>query len=470
MNHYHHELKKIFRNLLLVVSLIGVIACSSKPVVHELPATAGPAEEIANLEKELTAAREKQVDVLSPTNFKEAQESLEAAKKKFLNGKDSKQTLHEVAVGKAYLTSANNAAEVARNNIESVVAAREAAIKANANSYFSSDFKKVDQEFKDVTEDIEKNKMNKIAKQRGKLQDKYLELEVRSIKEKHLRESRDIIAEAKRTNAEKYAPRTLAIAEKSLVDTEAYIKANPHETSEIEERARKTKEAATHALNINRIARGSAKVSSEEMAILVEQERKKATESEQKLGTVEDELATTQSALEREKEAQDTMAKSREELEAEKSKLEEEKSFNQKFELAREQFSSEEAEVYRQGDALLIRLKGMEFPSAASSIQSRNYPLLSKVKKIVEEFGSGAAVRVEGHTDSMGGRKINNKISSDRARAVKEYLEAHGGGIENKIEAVGYGDQKPLATNKTPDGRAQNRRVDIVIQPDSTKL
>ena len=77
---------------------------------------------------------------------------------------------------------------------------------------------------------------------------------------------------------------------------------------------------------------------------------------------------------------------------------------------------------------------------------------------------------IEGHTDSVGGKAINDKLSQNRANAVKEYLQTNGGGISaesSKIEAVGYGYQKPLATNKTADGRAQNRRVDIVIKPDT---
>jgi OOP family OmpA-OmpF porin len=450
--------------------LTAVVACSSKPVVRDFPPTATPAEEITNLEKDLNIARAKQVDVLSPKNFKEAEDSLEDAKNKFLNGKDSQMTLHKVAVGRAYLVNANNVAEVARENVQDVIAAREAALKAEAPSYFNKEFKNADENFAIVTKDIEKNKMTAIAKERPKLQQRYLDLELRAIKEKNLKESRDIISLAKLENAEKYAPRTLAIAQKSYNDTEAYIKANPHETLEIKTRAKETKDAAYHAFNINRTAKGTAKISSEEIAILLVQERDRALNNQKKLSSMEDQLETTQSALEKEKADQSSLALTAEELKAEKEKLEAEKSFNEKYEAARKKFSSNEAEVYRQGDALLIRLKGMEFPSSAATIQSKSYPLLTKVQQVVEEFGTGSAIIIEGHTDSSGAKTVNNRLSADRAKAVKEYLQANGGGIETKIEAVGYGDEKPLATNKTASGRAQNRRVDIVIKPDTTKL
>lgn len=459
-----NSLDKITKNFLMTIVITVFVACSSRPVVHDFPPSANPAQEIALLEKDLTTAKEKQVDILSPKNFQEAQASLEDARKKFFNGKDSQLTLHEVAIGRSYLQNANNIAVVARANIEDVIKAREAALKADAPAYFGKEFSKADKDFVDVTKDIEKNKLNTAAKERSKLQDQYLSLELRAIKEKNLKESRDVIALAIKENAKKYAPRTLAVAEKSYADTEAYIKANPHETAEVAARAKETRDAAYHALNINRTAKGTAKVSSEEMAILIEQERLKAIKSEKKLSTVEDKLETTQSAL------NDKERLAQEELLTQKEKLAAEKAFNEKYESARNLFSSDEAEVYRQGEALLIRLKGMEFPSAQATIQSKNYPLLSKVEKVVEEFGAGTTITVEGHSDSIGGKKTNNRLSDERAKAVKEYLQANGVGNEVKIEAIGLGDQKPLATNKTASGRAQNRRVDIIIKPETTKL
>jgi outer membrane protein OmpA-like peptidoglycan-associated protein len=93
-------------------------------------------------------------------------------------------------------------------------------------------------------------------------------------------------------------------------------------------------------------------------------------------------------------------------------------------------------------------------------------PLLGKVEKVLDTFGP-SQVLVEGHTDSVGGKAINKVVSEKRAAAVKEYLSSKVGD-PSKIQAVGYDYQKPLATNKTTEGRAQNRRVDIVITPEKT--
>lgn len=467
---FHKFNKRIVSNIFFITVLVVIAACSSKPVVSDFPPSASPADEILSLERDLNTARDKQVDILSPKNFKESQKSLVDAKKTFLNGKDFQQALHEVALGRAYLVKANSAAEVSRESIKDVITARDAAIRADAPKYYGSEFKNLDDYLINVTGDIEKNKMKSAAKERSTLKARYLDLEIKGIQEKNLRESRNVINLAKKEGARRYAPRTLAIAENSLADTSTYIRANPHNTIEINAHVKNTKDAAYHAYNINREAKGTAKVSHEEIAIILKQERDRAIKSESRLDTVQDELQTTQSALEKEKQTHETLAQTKEELAVENEKLAAEKSLNEKYEAARKKFSSNEADVYRQGENLLIRLKGMEFPSSHATIQSKKYPLLSKVEKVIEEFGPGASVTVEGHTDSVGGKTVNNRLSAKRAEAVKDYLQANGGGIDVNIETVGYGDQKPLATNKTASGRAQNRRVDIVIKPEATKL
>ena len=72
-------------------------------------------------------------------------------------------------------------------------------------------------------------------------------------------------------------------------------------------------------------------------------------------------------------------------------------------------------------------------------------------------------VVVEGHTDSIGSDAYNMKLSQRRANAVRDYMVKNGvSGSRIKTEA--YGKTRPIASNKTAEGRAQNRRVDIVTQ------
>jgi OOP family OmpA-OmpF porin len=73
-------------------------------------------------------------------------------------------------------------------------------------------------------------------------------------------------------------------------------------------------------------------------------------------------------------------------------------------------------------------------------------------------------VTIEGHTDSYGGDDLNQKLSEDRANAVRQYFIANMNLKAEDVEAVGYGESRPIANNETPEGRARNRRIDIVIQ------
>ena len=80
---------------------------------------------------------------------------------------------------------------------------------------------------------------------------------------------------------------------------------------------------------------------------------------------------------------------------------------------------------------------------------------------ILKEYPS-SKFSIEGHTDSDGKDTLNQKLSEDRAAAVKNYL------IENGVDAgrltsVGYGETKPIASNKTKTGKAQNRRVEVKL-------
>jgi outer membrane protein OmpA-like peptidoglycan-associated protein len=76
---------------------------------------------------------------------------------------------------------------------------------------------------------------------------------------------------------------------------------------------------------------------------------------------------------------------------------------------------------------------------------------------------NGAYFEIEGHTDSIGGKEINDKVGLERAESVKRYLfEQHQIPL-HKMNVISYGMEKPVASNKTKDGRAQNRRVVIRV-------
>lgn len=84
------------------------------------------------------------------------------------------------------------------------------------------------------------------------------------------------------------------------------------------------------------------------------------------------------------------------------------------------------------------------------------------IQKLVAD-PNGAFIEIEGHTDNVGGKEINQKVGMERAEAVKKYLYEQYQIPLHKMNVISYGSEKPVASNKTKDGRAQNRRVVIRV-------
>jgi outer membrane protein OmpA-like peptidoglycan-associated protein len=141
-----------------------------------------------------------------------------------------------------------------------------------------------------------------------------------------------------------------------------------------------------------------------------------------------------------------------------------ERKFNQRYVAVRTYFDLDEAEVYKQENQLVIRLKAMQFPVGKSVIMPENYNLLSQVQKAIRTFDDPRVI-VEGHTDTTGSNEVNMLLSQQRAEAVRDYMIANQTLPPDSISAVGYGSERPLASNATSAGRAINRRIDILIIP-----
>ncbi len=102
------------------------------------------------------------------------------------------------------------------------------------------------------------------------------------------------------------------------------------------------------------------------------------------------------------------------------------------------------------------------FDLAKYSIQARSFGLLDQVAQALQDNPHIKQVRVEGHTDNQGNDGFNMTLSNNRAREVRVYLIKKGVD-EKRLTSKGYGETRPIATNDTEQGRAQNRRVDFVI-------
>jgi outer membrane protein OmpA-like peptidoglycan-associated protein len=105
--------------------------------------------------------------------------------------------------------------------------------------------------------------------------------------------------------------------------------------------------------------------------------------------------------------------------------------------------------------------KTILFNSGKSSFKNESYTVLQSITSILKEYPN-SKFQVEGHCDSDGANDMNQTLSENRAAAVKNYLVENGIAID-RLRSTGFGETKPIATNKTATGKALNRRVEISL-------
>jgi OOP family OmpA-OmpF porin len=108
-----------------------------------------------------------------------------------------------------------------------------------------------------------------------------------------------------------------------------------------------------------------------------------------------------------------------------------------------------------------IVLRGVNFDFDKSNIRPDAAVILDEAVSALG--GSSAPVSVEGHTDWVGTDAYNQGLSERRAESVRRYLVEHGVD-ESRLSTVGYGESRPIASNETREGRALNRRVELLVQ------
>ena len=130
----------------------------------------------------------------------------------------------------------------------------------------------------------------------------------------------------------------------------------------------------------------------------------------------------------------------------------------------RHQLQGTGVQVQRNGDQINLVMPGnVTFDVNQSSIRSQFYDVLHSVALVVKEYDQ-TTIQVAGYTDSTGKASYNQQLSEQRAQSVASYL-VNQGVAPGRVQAVGYGEQNPVASNDTASGREANRRVELKLIP-----
>jgi outer membrane protein OmpA-like peptidoglycan-associated protein len=471
------------------IAIVGLLLAQVSGAAENSP--------VSTLAAQIEQAKSQQVDVLSPKNFAEAVAAFESASRDAEKGKAMEKIRARVTAGEAALKRAQESAAAARQLVPSTIATRDDALKANAPKLAPEAWLKAAQRFNDAMRENEQADVRNAQKKAAEAEVLLRDAELTAIKAGVLGAARTAIAEDESAKVGKLAPRTLDAAQRYLAQAEQEIQRNRYDLVTARNLAAQARYEARHAAYLAKLiasataAEKDDKAGYEAMILAWEEPLKRMAKNmelavrfdegfDPALQELDEHVQQQQHEIHRLKtELQDrdqqitTLNAQLEKMEARLGGVSEERIALQRRVDAQERirvnaatiqstFAPDEARVLRQGDDVVISLLGIGFAPGKSTIDSSSAPLMNKVRDALQLF-PGASVSVEGHTDANGSDSTNLILSQDRADAVKAYLVNNFGLDPEKISSVGYGEARPVATNETSEGRARNRRIDLVI-------
>ena len=433
----------------------------------------------------LKAANEARANVLAPKSYGDAAESYRAAEDKLRRGRSIESIEKDLAAAAASLRKAVDATRLANVTFSSAIQARDDAEAANALQFAPKQWRDAEERFAAAATRLEDGNINAARSRATDAADLYRKAELTAIKANYLDETRRLIAQAKKERVDRDAPKTLARAESLLMQAEKSLNENRYDTDEPRSLAREAKYEIKHAMYLALTLKPVRErdVSLEDFALAAERPIARVAGTLDQvaefdegyevpttaiLGSIEKlqkdayELSERRSQiLELESEIQQLEGK----LGVQSERLARQEEQRRRFRQVETMFAPGEALIFTQGQNVLVRPIGLIFASGSAQIESEYFALLRKVQDAIRAFPNSKVV-VEGHTDSFGSDETNLTLSRDRAEAVRKYLLANMRDLSpDDVEFVGFGESRPVANNETVEGRAKNRRIDLVIRP-----
>ncbi len=441
------------------------------------------------------AADAANAQLLSPDNYERGQRAYVEADRDLARGRNLSRVRSKLVTASDNFAKAAAAAEIAKITLASVIKTRSDALAAKANSFASDLWTEAERDFNSAMTRLEAGDIKLARSRAASAEATFRDAELSAIKTQYLSQTRALLATAEKSRVQRYAPKTLAKAEALLARAEQELTENRYDTDLPRSLATEANYEARHAIYLaehiremrdqrltledaileyeeplRRIAASADIVAyldegpepvASELAELVEDMR----DSNQRLTQEVDENNVRIAGLEEEiRELDEQLGGVSEERVALVKRLEAEARIKEQFERIETTFRRDEARVYRQGNDIIMRLVGLTFASGQSNVDPNYRPLLTKVRDAVEVFPRSQLV-IEGHTDSYGGDESNMALSKRRAEAVGEYMVTQLNIPAYRISAAGFGETQPIANNETAEGRARNRRIDVVIKP-----
>ena len=443
----------------------------------------------------LAAAETANAAVLAPAAFEQGMDNYSAAESDLARGRSISRIQNRLAAAEAAFREAAIAATGAAGTFASLIETRQDALNARAEVFAVQLWNDAETAFKAASRRLESSQSAAIGARATAAETLYRDAELAAIEAQNLSQARALVAQAALERVPQYAPRTHARAEALLAQAEALLEENRYEIEPARELAEQAAYASRHAASLAERVRRLVEQDGTVEDLMLEYERQiadiaAAAGREPRLDAGVEPLASGLVAdieglrqrgrqleidieesririlgLEEEiRELDEQLGGAFQERVALVQRLEAEERSREQFLRIENMFSSDQAQVSREGDSVIVTLTGLTFASGSSQIDTAHAPLLEGVGDAVNVFPQSRLV-VEGHTDAYGGAQSNMTLSRSRAQAVGAYLSERLGISGARISALGYGETRPVANNETAQGRARNRRIEVRITP-----
>jgi OOP family OmpA-OmpF porin len=477
-------------SLLVIFSSNVIVANSSSAEQQDIKASL-----FKEANKAMKDANEVKANILSPKNFSEALKYYQEADNDFQKGKNLEDIRKKLRASVVYFTKATEATKLAEVTLANSIKARSDANQAGAPQYSSKTWTEAEAKFNEAARELEGGDVNDAKKRSGEAETIYRKAELEAVKVNYLNETWSLLKQADEKDVKKYAPTTLKKAQDLIAQAEKELNENRYDTDVARSLARQAKYEAQHALYLSNIIKDlrDNRDKMEDFLLSTETPLHKIASTMDLVGSFEAGYdKTTDEIIQNIQTLQDHATKLEQDLavrdqqvemlnariaeleeklggvEKEKSALakqmEAQAKIREQFAAVDKLFTREEANVLRKGNDIIVRLIGLTFPVGKATIEPQNFGLLTKVQQAINMFPE-CSITIEGHTDSHGSDQKNMVLSQERADAVNKYIQANMGLDASRINAVGYGENKPIANNETKEGRAKNRRIEVIIHP-----
>ncbi|MBI5058211.1 OmpA family protein [candidate division KSB1 bacterium] len=494
----------ILRAGLLTLALCLFATGPNAPAIAQTASSDQTQEELlGQAEQAVEKGRADQLDVYSPKHFGRAADALDEARSLIERKRERELIRIKLMSCLDEVKEARESAKVVRSKLGPAIAERTAAADVHADQLNPDGWKRADDKLYAAVRDIERGVESIPDGEIQEIAGAYRALRREAMRTQILGESRSRIETAQQRGAEKLVPTLVLRAHQALGRAEAALAQENLDQARTDatlatgvadhitglmgyvdtaERQKNSWETALLPYDdlLERIARrlGGTLDFSHGGAATYDQFETMISRTTDSVQAVAAQFATTNASLEASlQEAQTSLADAQNriiQLEQRIKTLESQHSeskgaLQKNTELT--QLIAQAQELFKPGEAVIlqdergrvvIRVYAVNFAAGQSDVEKSQLKIIGKVATAVQKF-PGAKITVEGHTDSDGKEEVNQTLSEQRALAVGAALADALKVRADTLTAMGFGESKPIADNATKEGRARNRRIDVVL-------